>query len=103
MGKERIKIFAAILAALLSIPSVFVLSLWYFHRMVQAGYASGERVSTDGDTAMIPAAQATTTWIALLLAIAATLLVIRIVRKGRRRAAVEQAVAADDPAAGKSE
>lgn len=83
MSKERMKVFVAILAALLSIPGVFLVSLWHFHRMVQAEYASGERVSTAGDTVMIPAVQVTTTWIALLLAIAAARFLLRIVRKGR--------------------
>ena len=103
MGKQSVKVIAAVVAGLFSIPAVFLASFWYLSRMVQAEYASGARVSTDGDTVTIPAVGATISWIAVLLAGAGVLLVMRIVRRGKRGAAVEQAVAADDPAAEKSE
>jgi TRAP-type mannitol/chloroaromatic compound transport system permease small subunit len=82
---------AGVVAALLSIPAVFLVSFAYFWRMVQAEYASGARVSTDGDTVTIPAVGVTAAWIVLLLAGIGALVVIRIVRRGKRRAAVEQA------------
>jgi TRAP-type mannitol/chloroaromatic compound transport system permease small subunit len=91
MGKQSVKIIAAIMAGLLSIPAVFLVSLWYFWRMVQAEYASGARISTDGDTVTIPAVGVTTAWTVLLLAGVGMFLVMRIVRKRKRGAAVEQA------------
>ena len=91
-----------VVAGLLSIPAVFLVSLWYFWRMVQAEYASGVPISTDGDTVTIPAVGVTATWSVLLLAGVGVFLVMRIVRKGKRGAAVEQADEADDPAAGTS-
>jgi TRAP-type mannitol/chloroaromatic compound transport system permease small subunit len=103
MGKQSAKIIAGVLAGLLSIPAVFIVSLWYFWRMVQAEYASGARVSTDGDTVTIPAVGVTTAWSVLLLAGVGVLLVMRIVRRGKRGAAGEQADEALVPgASGKS-
>ena len=99
MGKKSVKVIAAVVAGLVSIPAVFLASFEYFWRMVQGEYASGERVSTDGDTVTIPAVGVTTVWMGLLLVVGGTLLIMSIVRKSKRRAAVEQAVAADDPAA----
>jgi hypothetical protein len=101
MGRQSVKVIAAVVAGLLSIPAVFLASFLYFSRMVQAEYASGARVSTDGDTVTIPAVGVTTSWIAVLLAGAGALLVMRIVRRGKRGAAVESRCS--DPAAGKSE
>jgi hypothetical protein len=95
MGKKSVKVIAAVVAGLASIPAVFLASLEYFWRMVQGEYASGERVSTGGDTVMIPAVGVTTVWIGLLLVVGGTLLIMRIVRKSKRRAAVIKAVAAD--------
>jgi hypothetical protein len=89
-----------VVAGLLSIPAVFLASFEYFWRMVWAEYASGARVSTDGDTVTIPAVVVTTAWTVLILAGVGLLLVMRIVRKRKRGAAVEQAD--DDPVAGAS-
>jgi flagellar biogenesis protein FliO len=102
MGKQSVKVIAAVVAGLLSIPAVFLASFWYFSRMVQAEYASGVRITTDGDTVTIPAVGVTATWTVLLLAGVGVFLVMRIVRKGKRGTAVEQADEADDPAAGTS-
>ena len=99
MGKRSVKIIATVVAGLLSIPAVFLVSLWYFWRTVRAEYASGARVFTDGDTVTTPAVGVTTAWIVLLLASAVALLVMRIVRKGKRGAAVEP-VEFEGPAAG---
>ena len=43
-----------IAGGVLSIPAVALLSFVYFQHMVAAEYASGERVSTDGDSLGIP-------------------------------------------------
>jgi hypothetical protein len=56
----------AILAALLSIPSVFLLAFWVLWRTVQSEYASGDRISTGGDTVTIPAAGVTAAWVVAL-------------------------------------
>jgi TRAP-type mannitol/chloroaromatic compound transport system permease small subunit len=97
MGKQSVKIIAAVVVGLLSIPAVFLVSFGCFWRMVQAEYASGASVSTDGDTVTIPAVGMTTAWTVLLLAGVGVLLVMRIVRKGKRGAAVEQADEATIP------
>ena len=50
-----------------SIPIVFFASAIAVNRMVQAEYRSGVRLSTNGDSAGIPAGAITVVWAGLLL------------------------------------
>ena len=73
----------ALVAGLLSIPVVFVFAWMVLHRMVLAEYASGERVSTAGDTVTIPAAGITAAWVVALAIGAFVVLVVQILRRRR--------------------
>ena len=70
-------------AALLSIPAVFVLAFVGLSQMVQAEYASGERVSTAGDTVTIPAVGITAAWVVALAIAAVVVLGVRMLRRKR--------------------
>jgi hypothetical protein len=71
--------------AILSIPLVFFVSLSSFRNMVEEEYRTGARVSTDGDSAIIPAMGITIAWSVLLLTLGAATGVVLLVRSSRRR------------------
>lgn len=73
----------AVVASLLSIPGVFALAFMAFGRMVQAEYASRERISTGGDTVTIPAAGITAAWVMLLATGWIVILGVRLLRRRR--------------------
>jgi hypothetical protein len=76
-------------AAILSIPLVFFASLRSFRSMVEEEYRTGVRVSTDGDSAIIPAMGITIAWSVLLLTVGAATGVVLLVRSARRRRRVD--------------
>ncbi len=67
-----------------SIPVVFLSAWGYFDAMVRSEYASGDRVSTDGDSIIIPVVGVTAAWIVLLLAGLGIFGIIVAVRRSRR-------------------
>jgi len=81
------RIVVAVVAAVFSIPGVFVASYFFFDSMAREERASGARTATDGDAIMIPMMGLTMTWTLLLLVVAAIFGIIAIVRRVRRRAA----------------
>ena len=77
--------FAAILVgAILSVPTVALLSSFFIRRMIEAEYASGARTSTNGDSPMIPVVGVTVAWTVALLAGAAIWVTVRLVRRAAR-------------------
>ncbi|MDR7134052.1 heme/copper-type cytochrome/quinol oxidase subunit 2 [Lysobacter niastensis] len=83
--KTIFKLAAWILANVATVPLVFFASLSYWTSIVQEEYRTGVRVSTDGDTVMIPAIEYTVAWAMLLIAINLLVAVILAVRFYRRR------------------
>lgn len=82
---QGLRYLLAVLVALLSIPGpVFFLSFTVLWRMVQAEYASGERISTNGDTVTIPAVGITEAWILVLAIVGLVLVAVSIFRRRRR-------------------
>jgi TRAP-type mannitol/chloroaromatic compound transport system permease small subunit len=75
---------ALIAAAVGSIPVVFLVAWGGFDAMVRSEYASGERVSTDGDSIIIPVVGVTVAWLIVLLAVAGVVGIIVQVRRARR-------------------
>ena len=65
-GVHRKKALAILAAGLLSIPAVFLASGVYFRTMATDEYKSGGRVSTDGDSSMIPMVGVTAAWMVVL-------------------------------------
>jgi TRAP-type mannitol/chloroaromatic compound transport system permease small subunit len=69
-----------VLGAVLSVPAVALLTFLYLQRMVASEYASGERVSTNGDSLGIPVIEVTVVWTSLLLLSGAVYFAVRFIR-----------------------
>ena len=85
--KRSTRWIGAVAAAIVSIPSVFFVSWMYLHAMVEEQYRTGVRVSTDGDSIIIPVVGVTFARIALLLTVSAVTGVVLLVRSWLRRRA----------------
>ena len=83
--KNYWKVVAWVVANLASVPAVFFGALAYWTQIVQAEYATGLRVSTDGDNVVIPAAGLTELWIILLTVVNAVILGLALLRRYRQR------------------
>ena len=78
------KLMAWILGNVATVPLVFFASLKYWTYVVMEEYRTGVRVSTDGDTVMIPAMEYTIAWVMLLAGINLIVLIVWAVRFYRR-------------------
>jgi hypothetical protein len=78
------KLSAWIIGTLATVPLAFGASLWYWTSVVNDEYRTGARVSTDGDTVMIPAMEDTVVWIFVLAGLNLILLAIWLASVYRR-------------------
>ena len=69
-----------VVGGVLSVPAVALLSFLYLQHMVAAEYASGERVSTGGDSIGIPMIGITVAWTGVLLIVGAAYFVVKFVK-----------------------
>jgi hypothetical protein len=79
------RLLIVLLLAILSIPTTFFASAAYFQAMVEEEFRSGARLTTDGDSPMIPAVSVTVAWTCLLLLAAAVAALGLWVKAWRRR------------------
>ncbi len=73
------KIGIWILLNLATTPVAFYLSISYWTSRVQDEYLTGLRVSTDGDSILIPVVGTTVSWVGLLCLLNALLLVTYLI------------------------
>jgi hypothetical protein len=78
------KLMAWILGNVATVPLVFFASLKYWTYVVTEEYRTGIRISTDGDTVMIPAMEYTIAWVNFLVGFNLIVLVVWGVRSYRR-------------------
>ena len=74
------KIGIWILLNLATIPVAFYLSIGYWTSLVQDEYRTGARVSTDGDSVMIPVMGTTIPWVLFLCLLNVAILIAFVVR-----------------------